>query len=99
MINHAVSTNIDELLDILSIIISAYDEARPYYDSHDEFNQNVIGYLMKIDNKTFSRCCDILNEYRPIDQPPRPVPLTNPVHMHLVNTAAKILKSHGLEQK
>jgi hypothetical protein len=61
----------DELLDLLTAFIDAYEDGADCYEGDDEItsNNSYIGKAVRLDEKQFNRACDILNEFRPVNYP------------------------------
>ena len=54
----------NEALDLLSIVIDAYEENIACYEEPEE-PCGFMGYVVNLDDGTFDRCCNLLNRRRP----------------------------------
>jgi len=53
-----------ELLDLLAVIFDAYEDGPQCYEAPEECS-GFLGYAVRLDDATFQRTADILNERRP----------------------------------
>lgn len=61
----------DEIVDLLERMFSAYEDGDPCYENPDEC-EGFIGNAVILDEVTFNRIADILNELRPRVTAPKP---------------------------
>ena len=54
----------EELIDLLEIMFSEYEYGTPCYENPDE-NEGYLGMAFRLDDVTFHRIAEILNERRP----------------------------------
>jgi len=61
---HRLEAENSELLDLLAIIFNAYENGPQCYEDPEECN-GFLGYAIRLNDATFQRTADILNERRP----------------------------------
>lgn len=59
----AITTQRDELLDLLGKFCDAYENGTPCYEEPDNFD-GYIGDAFVLDEEIFGRICEILNQHR-----------------------------------
>jgi hypothetical protein len=59
----------DKALDLLATLFDAYENGVDCYEDPDE-QAGYVGKAIKLDNKTFQDCCDVLNQWRPVNAAP-----------------------------
>lgn len=55
---------LEETLDLLEVMFDAYEEGADCYEDPDEYAGH-LGKAVKLDDATFNKIADLLNEHRP----------------------------------
>lgn len=61
---HRLQALSNEALDLLAVIFDAYEDGTACYEDPEDCS-GFVGYAMHLDDATFQRAADILNEHRP----------------------------------
>ena len=61
---HRLEAENKELLDLLEMMIDAYEDGPACYEDPDDCS-GFVGNAVRLDEAVFQRACDILNERRP----------------------------------